>query len=165
MLQTCRLLMRLSTVSFANMACNSFLTKPQQFPKCVECWPIEVGYLSASGVQSSIARGKWRSRMQLSVIWGVNRVRKSDQHSALVTLTSYNKSLLPQDFGGSKFESNVRVGNRDRWKSKGVGEGANWPYESAGKISAADEPPWLRDRTWTARDLGQVHRLFGRRVW
>jgi len=42
-LQTCRLLMRLSTVSFANMACNSFLTKPQRFPKCIECWPIEVG--------------------------------------------------------------------------------------------------------------------------
>src|SRR5262245_10741508 len=42
-LQTCRLLMRLSTVSFANMACNSFLTKPQRFPKCIECWPIEAG--------------------------------------------------------------------------------------------------------------------------
>src|SRR5262249_62221871 len=58
-----------------------------------------------------------------------------------------------------------RVGNRDRWKSKGLGEGADWPYESAGKISAADEPAWLRDRTWTARDLGQVDRLFRRRVW
>src|SRR5262245_1269428 len=42
-LQTCRLLMQLSTVSFANRACNSFLTKPQRFPKCIECWPIEVG--------------------------------------------------------------------------------------------------------------------------
>ena len=31
------------TVSFVNMACNSFLTKPQRFPKCIECWPIEVG--------------------------------------------------------------------------------------------------------------------------
>jgi hypothetical protein len=35
-LQRCRLLMRLSTVSFANMACSSFLTKPQRFPKCIE---------------------------------------------------------------------------------------------------------------------------------
>jgi ubiquinone/menaquinone biosynthesis C-methylase UbiE len=31
------------TVSFANTACNSFLTKPQRFLKCIECWPIEVG--------------------------------------------------------------------------------------------------------------------------
>src|SRR5262245_9217466 len=46
--------------------------------------------------------------MQLNVIWGVNRLRKSDQHSALVTLISYNKSLLPQDFGASKFESNAK---------------------------------------------------------
>ncbi|MET4315305.1 hypothetical protein ABIC01_008332 [Bradyrhizobium sp. RT4b] len=67
-LQTCRLLMRLSIVSFANMACNSFLTKPQRFPKCIECWLIEAGWLSASGVQSSIARGKRRSLMLLSVI-------------------------------------------------------------------------------------------------
>jgi SAM-dependent methyltransferase len=43
-LQTCRLLMRLSTVSLANnMACSSFLIKPPPFPKCTECWPIEVG--------------------------------------------------------------------------------------------------------------------------
>jgi len=75
-LQTWRLLMRLSIVSFANMACSSFLTKPQRFPKCIECWPIEVGQLSASGVQSSIAPGKRRSLMQLSVMWEVNRLRK-----------------------------------------------------------------------------------------
>ena len=50
-----------------------------------------VGQLSASGVQSSIAPGKRRSLMQLSVMSEVNRLRKSDQHSALVTLTSYNK--------------------------------------------------------------------------
>ena len=90
-LQTCRLLMRLSTVSLANMACSSFLTKPRRFPKCIECWPIEVGQLSASGVRSSIAPGKRRSLMQLSVMSEVNRLRKSDQHSTLVTLTSYNK--------------------------------------------------------------------------
>src|SRR5262249_50709641 len=114
-LQTCRLLMRFSTVSFANMACNSFLTKPQRFPKCIECWPIEVGKLSASGVQSSIARGKRGSLMQLSVIWGVNRLRKSGQHSALVTLTSYNKSLLPRDFGASKFESTARPFDTHQW--------------------------------------------------
>ena len=29
--------------------------------------------------------------MQLSVMSEVNRLRKSDQHSTLVTLTSYNK--------------------------------------------------------------------------
>src|SRR4029077_20761616 len=100
--------MRLSTVSFANTACNSFLTKPQRFPKCIECWPIEVGQLSASAVQSSIAPCKRRSLMQLSVMWEVNRLRKSDQHSALVTLTGYNKSLLPRDFEVSKFESTAR---------------------------------------------------------
>src|SRR5262245_23992395 len=107
-LQTCRLLMRLSTVSFANMACSSFLTKSQRFPKCIECWPIEVGQLSASGVQSSIARGKRRSLRQLSVMWGVNRLRKSDQHSVSVTLTGYSKSLLRRDFETSKFESTAR---------------------------------------------------------
>src|SRR5262245_27267171 len=53
--------------------------------------------------------------MQLSVIWGVNRLRKSDQHSALVRLTSYNKSLLPRDFGASKFESNARPFDTHRW--------------------------------------------------
>ena len=100
--------MRLSTVSFANMACSSFLTRPQRFPKCIECWPIEVGQLSVSGVLSSIAPGKRRSLMQLSAMWGENRLRKSDQHSALVTLTSYNKSLLPRDFEASKFESTAR---------------------------------------------------------
>ena len=107
-LQTYRLPARLSTVSFANMDYSSFLIKPRRFPKCIACWPIEVGQLSASGVQSSIAPGKRRSLMQLSVMWGVKRLRKSDQHSALVTLTSYNKSLLPRDFEASKFESNVR---------------------------------------------------------
>jgi hypothetical protein len=90
------------------MACSSFLTKPRRSPKCIECWPIEVGQLSASGVQSSIAPGKRRSLMQFSVMWEVNRLRKSDQHSALVTLTSYNKSLLPRDFEASKFESTAR---------------------------------------------------------
>jgi SAM-dependent methyltransferase len=65
--------------------------RPRRFPKCIECWPIEVGQLSASGVRSSIAPGKRRSLMQLSVMSEVNRLRKSDQHSALVTLTSYNK--------------------------------------------------------------------------
>ena len=34
---------------------------------------------------------KRRSLMQLSVMSEVNRLRKSDQHSTLVTLTSYNK--------------------------------------------------------------------------
>ena len=42
--------------------------------------------------------------MQLSVMWEVNRLRKSDQHSALVTLTSYSNLLLPRDFGASKFK-------------------------------------------------------------
>src|SRR5262245_16510341 len=114
-LQTCRLLMRLSTVSFANMACNSFLTKPRRFPKCIECWPIEVGWLSASGVQSSIARGKRRSLMHLSVRWGENRLRKSGQHSALVTLTNCNRSLLLRDFEASKFESNARPFDTHQW--------------------------------------------------
>src|SRR5262245_43698341 len=107
--------MQLSTVSFANMACSSFLTKPQRFPKCIECWPIEVGQLSASGVQLSIAPGRRRSLMQLNVMWEVNRLRKSDQHSALVTLTSYNKSLLPQDFEASKFESTARPFDTHHW--------------------------------------------------
>src|SRR5262245_36963730 len=107
-LQTCRLLMPLSTVSFANMACSSFLTKPRRFPKCIECWPIEVGQLSASGVRSNIALGKRRSPMQLSVMSEVNRPCKSDQHSALVTLIGCNKSLLPRDFEVSKFESTAR---------------------------------------------------------
>src|SRR5262249_26355825 len=57
-----------------------------------------------------------------------------------------------------------RVGNGDHWKSEGLGKGADWADESAGKISAADEPAWLRDRAWTARDLGQIDRLFRRRV-
>src|SRR5262245_50932204 len=100
--------MGLSTVSLANMACSSFLTKPRRFPKCIECWPIEVGQLSASGVRSSTAPGKRRSLMQLSVMLEVNGLRKSDQRSALVTLTSYNKSLLPRDFEASKFESTAR---------------------------------------------------------
>src|SRR5262249_43535185 len=99
--------MRLSTVSFANMVYSSFLTKPQRFPKCIECWPFEVELLSASGVQSTIAPGKRRSLMQLSVMSGVPRLRKSDPHSALVTLTSYSKSLLP-GFEASKFESRAR---------------------------------------------------------
>src|SRR5215510_4956698 len=47
--------------------------------------------------------------MQLSVTWEANRLRKSDQHSALVTLTSCNKSLLPRDFEASKFESTARL--------------------------------------------------------
>jgi hypothetical protein len=41
-------------------------------------------------------------------MWEVNRLRKSDRHSALVTLTSYNKSLLPRDFEASKLESTAR---------------------------------------------------------
>src|SRR5262245_2213507 len=100
--------MRLSTVSFANMACSSFLTKPQHFPKCIVCWPIEVGQSSVSGVRSSIAPGKRRSLMQLGVRSAVNRPRKSDQDSALVALTSYNKSLLPRDGGTSRCEATAR---------------------------------------------------------
>ncbi|QIG96796.1 class I SAM-dependent methyltransferase [Bradyrhizobium sp. 6(2017)] len=38
-------------------------------------------------------RGNRRSLTQLSVIWGENTLRKSDQHSALVTLTSYTSSF------------------------------------------------------------------------
>src|SRR5262245_35342787 len=53
--------------------------------------------------------------MQLSVIWGVNRLQKSDQHSALVTLTSYNKSLLRRAFGASRFESNARPFDTHHW--------------------------------------------------
>src|SRR5262245_16884650 len=97
------------------MACSSFLTKPQRFPRCIECWPIEVGQLSASGVQSSIAPGKRRSLTQLRVIWEVHGLRKSDQHSALVTLTSYNKSLWPRDFETSKFESTARPFDTHQW--------------------------------------------------
>jgi ubiquinone/menaquinone biosynthesis C-methylase UbiE len=61
-------------------------------------------------VWRSIEHCPWQAAMlmQLSVIWEVNRLRKSDQHSALVTLTSYNKSLLPRDFETSKFESTAR---------------------------------------------------------
>ena len=42
-------------------------------------------------------------------------LRKSDQHSALVTLTSYNKSLLPRDFRASKFRSNARPFDTPQW--------------------------------------------------
>src|SRR5262245_25393047 len=107
--------MRLSTVSLVNMACSSFLTKPRRFAKCIECWPIEVGQLSASGVRSSIAPGKRRLLMQLSVMSEVNRLRKSDQHSALATLTSYNKPLLLRDFEASKFESTARPFDTHQW--------------------------------------------------
>jgi hypothetical protein len=58
----------------------------------------------------------------------------------------------------------LRVGNRDRRQSEGLGQGSDRPDKFAGKISAADEPAWLRDRAWTARDLGQVNDLFSRRV-
>ncbi len=57
-----------------------------------------------------------------------------------------------------------RVGNRDRRQSEGVGQGSDRPDKFAGKISAADEPAWLRDRAWTAGDLGQIDDLFRRRV-
>ena len=57
-----------------------------------------------------------------------------------------------------------RVGNRDRRQSEGLGQGSDRPDKFAGKISAADEPAWLRDRAWTARDLGQINDVFRRCV-
>ena len=57
-----------------------------------------------------------------------------------------------------------RVGNRDRRQSEGVGQGSDRPDKFAGKISAADKPAWLRDRAWTARDLGQINDVFRRCV-
>ena len=47
-----------------------------------------------------------------------------------------------------------QVGNGDRRQSEGLGHGPDRPNEPAGKISAAHEPAWLRDRTWAARNLG-----------
>src|SRR5260221_10998333 len=56
------------------------------------------------------------------------------------------------------------MGIRDRWQSEGVGKAHDRHDKFAGKISAADEPAWLRDRAWTAGDLGQIDDLFRRRV-
>jgi hypothetical protein len=32
------------------------------------------------------------------------------------------------------------MGNRDRWQSEGMGQGADWPNKPTGKLSAAHEP-------------------------
>src|SRR5215813_8022956 len=56
------------------------------------------------------------------------------------------------------------VGNGDRRQGEGLGQSPDWPDEPAGKISAAHECAWLRDRARTARDLGQINDLFRRCV-
>jgi hypothetical protein len=54
--------------------------------------------------------------------------------------------------------------NRDCRQGEGLGLRPDRPDKSARKISAADEPAGLRDRPWSARDLGQINDLFGRCV-
>jgi len=49
-------------------------------------------------------------------------------------------------------------------KVKAWGQSLDRPDEPAGKISAAHERAWLRDRARTARDLGQINDLFRRCV-
>jgi hypothetical protein len=56
------------------------------------------------------------------------------------------------------------LGNGDCRQGEGLGQSLDWPDEPAGKISAAHERAWLRDRVRTARDLGQINDLFRRCV-
>src|SRR5262249_28586550 len=56
------------------------------------------------------------------------------------------------------------VRDGDRWQSEGLGQSIDRPDERAGKISAAHERAWLRDRARTTRDLGQINDLFRRCV-
>ena len=47
-----------------------------------------------------------------------------------------------------------QVGNSDRRQSEGWATALTGPTSLPGKISAAHEPAWLRDRTCAARNLG-----------
>ena len=58
----------------------------------------------------------------------------------------------------------AKWGTENRRQSDGLGHSPDRPNEPAGKISAAHEPAWLRDRTRTTRDLGQIDDLFRRCV-
>ena len=56
--------------------------------------------------------------------------------------------------------------DRAQWGTEiaGLGQSLDRPDKPARKISAAHERAWLRDRAWTARDLGQINGLFRRCV-
>src|SRR5262249_19891435 len=57
------------------------------------------------------------------------------------------------------------LGGRNRRKGEGLGQGLDRTDKPPGEISAAGQPAWFRDRTWTDRDLGQIDGLFGRCLW
>src|SRR5262245_9408400 len=81
-LQTCRLLMRLSTVSFANMACNSFLTKPQRFPTCTDRGRIVIS------VWRSIEHCPW----QAAIADAVERNMGSEQAAQIRSAFSFGEA-------------------------------------------------------------------------
>ena len=56
------------------------------------------------------------------------------------------------------------LGSGDHRESQRLGQSPDRADEPAGKVSPADEPARFRDRTRTARHLGQIDSLLSRRV-